>query len=164
MVRHKQTEPPISDETLGVTIEELRRTMDWLSSAYDTVKTKTLTYIGAGLALLTFLYANGDIFFPSETYGRIFYIIGFALIVSALVMLFVSMLPRSWEFSIDSDDLDDMNFVDTNHYLQYVKNNYMNAYRRNRRTYQKNHRILALSFFPLIIGAIILIVLKIFGT
>lgn len=164
MVKRKQVEPPIPDEILEVTIDELRRTLDWLNAAYDTVKTKTLTFMGGGLALLTFLYANGDIFFPHETYGRIFYIIGFASVIGALIMLFFSMLPRIWEFSIDSNDLEDMNFEDKNHYLQYVKSNYMRAYKRNAKTYGKNHKVLNLSFFPLVLGAIILIVLKIFGT
>jgi|GEM_PF-1498339 len=164
MVKHKQTEPPLSDDILEVTIDELRRTLDWLNTAYDTVKNKTLTFMGGGLALLVFLYTGGDIFFPNEIYGQIFYAIGLALVIGALVMLFFSLLPRVWEFSIDSKDLDDMNFVDKNHYLQYVKGNYMTAYRCNLKTYQKNHRVLNLSFFPLIIGAIILVVLKIFGT
>lgn len=164
MVRHKQTQPPIPDGILEVSIEELRRTLDWLSASYDKIKAKTLTFMGGGLALMVFLYSSGDVFFPSELYGRIFYIIGFALVVSALVMLFASMLPRKWEFSIDSDDLEDLNFVDKEHYLQYVKNNYMYAYKCNLKTYEKNHKMLTLSFYPLIIGAIILVVLKTFGT
>lgn len=163
MVKKKQTEPPLSDEILKLTIEELRRTLDWLDAAYSSVKTKTLTFIGGGLAVLTFLYASGDLFFPDEFYGRIFYVTGLGLMVSAIIMLFVSMWPRTWEFTIEGDDLDDMNFEDENHYLQYVKNNYMKAYRANSITYSKNHRILHMSFFPLVVGAIMLVVLKIFG-
>lgn len=165
MVRRKQVDPPLSDEMLKVTIDELRRTNDWLNSAYDRVKVKTFTFLGGGFALLLYLYSpNGDVFFPKEFYGQIFYVIGLALLVSAMVMLFFSLLPRMWIFSIDREDLSDMNFVDDNHYLQYVKNNQLKAYEQNSRTYAKNHRVLALSFYPLIIGAIILVVLKMFGT
>lgn len=165
MVRRKQIDPPLSDEMLKVTIEELRRTNDWLSEAYDKVKVKTFTFLGGGLGLLVFLYSpDGDIFFPIETYGRIFYVIGFASLVSSLVMLFFSLLPRMWIFSIDRDEIVEMNFTDDNHYLQYVKSNQLKAYEANSKTYAKNHRVLALSFYPLIIGAIILIVLKTFGT
>jgi len=163
MVKRKQTQPPIPDEVLKLSIEELRRTSDWLSAGYNNVKTKTLTYLGGSLALLTYLYSGGDLFFPDEMYGRIFYVMGLGSVLCAIVMLFLSMLPRRWEFSTDSDDLDDMNFDDVNHYLQYVKNNYMISYKRNIATYEKNHRVLSLSFFPLVIGAIILVVLKIFG-
>ena len=166
MVKPKQTHPPIDNAILELTIEELRRTLDWLSAASDSVKTKALTFMGGGLALLAYLYASdaGDIFYPDETYGRIFYAVGLALIIGALVMLFNSLLPRRWDFSIDSSDLEDMNFEDHNHYLQYVKDNYITAYKRNLATYNTSHRILNLSFFPLVIGGIILVVLKIFNT
>ena len=163
MVRIKQTQPPLDDDILVITIDELRRTLDWLDDAYARVKTKTLTFIGAGLALLTFLYASGDIFFPAETYGKIFYCIGLSLVVAAIIMLFASMWPRRWEFTIDTNDLEDMNFEDKSHYLQYVKSSYMKAYKANCQTYSKNHRILHMAFFPLVVGAIILVVLKIFG-
>lgn len=163
MVKPKQTEPPIDDAILLLTIEELRRALSWLDHAYDKVKTKTLTFLGGGLAVLTFLYASGDLFFPEEFYGRIFYVTGLALMISAIIMLFMSMWPRIWEFTIDSDDLEDMNFTDKSHYIQYVKSNYMKAYKSNSITYAKNHRILHRAFFPLVAGAIILVVLKIFG-
>lgn len=166
MVR-KKDEYFIDDEILIITIDELRRTLDWLDNAYHRVKTKTLTFIGAGLAVLTFLYAtgaeSGDVFFPDEAYGRIFYLIGLGFVISSMIMLFVSMLPRRWEFTIDRGDLRDMNFEDKLHYLQYVKDNYLLAYETNLKTYEANHRILNLSFYPLVSGAIMLIVLKIFG-
>lgn len=164
MVKKKQPQSSgDEDEILNITIEELRRTLSWLDEAYNRVKTKTLTFIGAGLALLTFLYASGDIFFPAEAYGQIFYSIGLALIISAVIMLFASMWPRTWLFTVDAEDLDDMNFEDKTHYLQYVKDNYLKAYKANSTTYAKNHKILHMAFFPLVIGAIILVVLKIFG-
>lgn len=165
VVKRKQTHPPLSDKTLTVAIEELRRTNDWISAAYDRVKVKTFTFLGGGLALLLYLYSpNGDIFFPKEVYGRIFYVIGLGLLISSVIMLFISLLPRRWYFSADLDDMKEMNFEDDNHYLQYVKNEHMVAYENNLKTYEQNHRILTLSFYPLVVGAIILVVLKIFGT
>lgn len=163
MVKRKQVQPPLSDEMLEVTIDELRRAYDWVSHMYDKVKSKTLTFLGGGLALLIFLYSGGNLFFPSQVYGQIFYVIGLGLVVCSLVMLFVSTLPRTWLLTVDSKDMDDMNFEDDNHYLQYVKNNYMEAYKFNKNIYEKNGKMLNLSFFPLVIGAIILVVLKIFG-
>lgn len=164
MVKRKQLEPAIDDEILTHSISELKHTIDWLNSAYESIKAKTLAFLGAGLALLTYLYSSGDLFFPDEMYGRIFYCIGLALVLTSLVMLFRSLWPRRWEFTIDSNDLEDMNFTDKNHYLQYVKEIHIKAYRANLLTYTKNHKILHTAFFPLIVGAIILVVLKIFGT
>lgn len=164
MVQRKQEDSKIDDAILLLTIEELRRTLDWLSDAYDKVNTKILTFLGGGLAALTFLYASGDLFFPAEFYGQIFYVIGLVGMVSGIVMLFISLWPRVWEFTIDSEDLNDMNFNDYTHYLQYVKQNYMKAYKSNSNCYQKKHRLLHRAFIPLVIGAIILVVLKIFGT
>lgn len=164
MVKRKQNEPPLDDETLKLTIEELRRTNDWISNSYDKVKTKTFTFLGGGFGLLIFLYSSGDIFFPKEDYGRIFYVLGLALLIGSIVMLFVSLLPRIWEFSTDCDELEELNFEDHSHYLQYVKSNYIKQYRKNKHTYEKNQRIMSLAFYPLTLGAIIMVVLKIFGT
>lgn len=164
MVKPKQTQPLITDDVLLITIDELQRTMDWLDASYRNTKTKTLTFMGGGFALMTFLYASGDLFFPPELYGRIIYVVGLALIIAALVILFLSMLPRRWEFTTDYKDLCEMNFEDKNHYLQYVKDNYMAAYKNNMYTYDRNNKLLTSSFYPLVIGAILLVVLKIFGT
>lgn len=163
MVLKKIVEPPIDIESQKLTIEEIRRTLDWLEKAYASVKNKTLTFMGGGLALLTFLYSGGNLFFPHEFYGRVFYVTGLILVLGALVMLFFSMLPRRWEFTIDRKDIQDMNFQDYEHYLQYVVSNYLTAYEQNLTTYNKNHKVLNLSFYPLVFGAIILVVLKIFG-
>ena len=156
-------EKPLDEKTLETMIEELRRMNDWVDHAYQRVKTKTLTFLGGGLAVLTFLYSNGETFIPTETYGRIFYFCGLGAVLGAIIMLFAALLPRMWEFSIESKDIDTVEKYSGVEYLKYVKDRLFLTYRTNIETYDKNQRLLNRSFYPLVFGAIILVVLKIFG-
>lgn len=151
-------------EILEITIEEMRRVHDWLDQAYVRMKSRIITYLGGGLVALTFLYSGGDTFIPPQVYGKIFYFVGLGLVLGALIVLFIALLPRHWEFSIEDTDLEELSFVTKRDYVEYVKNRYMTSYKMNLNTYESNHKLLNRGFFPLIIGAIILTVLKIFGT
>jgi hypothetical protein len=162
---------PDEKAILQLTIEELRRTYDWLDSAYVRLKTKTLTFLGAGLAVLTFLYNGGNTFIPHETYGIIFYFGGLILLLSALALLLIALLPRHWEFSVEIPDIEAISFPSKKDfleneqaYLEYIKNRYVTAYKMNISTYEANQKLLNLSFYPLVLGAIILTVLRMFGT
>lgn len=151
------------EEIIELAIVELRRTFDWVDAAYQRVKLKTITYLGGGLATLAFLYANGDTFIPKEAYGKIFYFIGLGLVLGALVLLFISMLPRYWEFSIDHQVIEKLEFKSKKEYLSNMKEAYLSAYKHNLQVYEKNHKFLSYGFYPLIFGVIILVVLKLFG-
>src|SRR3569623_2535011 len=118
-------------ETLEVMIEEYKRTHDWLDNAYDRIKVKTLTFLGGGLATLTFQYADGDTFIPPQTYGKIFYFGGLASMLAALVLLFMALLPRHWEFSIESKDIKRVEVYSHLEYLKYVRERYIVAYKMN---------------------------------
>src|SRR4051812_24138100 len=77
---------------LRIAIEEQRRVYDELNEATASIKIKILTLTGAGLALLTFLYANpsnlkNPLFIPPQIYGKIFYIVGLILTLGSLGML-----------------------------------------------------------------------------
>ena len=144
-------------------ISEIKCANEWLHDGYQRVKTKTLTFIAASLATLTFLYADGEIFVPAQTYGKIFYFAGLGLMIGAMIMLFASLLPRHWEFSLESKDLKQFEDSTKIKYLEHVKERYLTAYKMNFNTYEENHKTLNRAFFPLIIGAILLVVLKIFG-
>lgn len=162
MTRHRDS-ADLPPEVLFLAIEEIRRTNDWLTHAYDTVKSRSLTLIGGALGLLVFLYASNGIFFPKEVYGQILYIIGLGLMIFALGLLFLATVGRHWEFSLESRDLEKMDFKDYDHFLAYVKERSLYAYRCNKSAYDKAQMLSAMALKPLLAGAIILIVMKIFA-
>jgi len=159
-------------QILRLSIEEMRRTYDWLDGAFVRMKTKTLTFIGGGLATLTFLYADGDVFIPNQVNGKIFYFAALGLLLAAIaILLTIALKPYHWEFSIENKDMESVRFPTTKDflaseedYLLYVKERYYEAYSMNMRAYEYSIKWLSRAFLPLLIGAIMLTVLKIFGT
>lgn len=157
---------------LTLAIEELRRTLDWVDSAFVRMRNKTLTFVGGGLATLTFLYANGNTFIPAQTYGRIFYFFGLGLLLAAIITLLTVLLkPMHTEFSIENDDIEAIAFPSAKDflkseeaYLMYTKERYYKAYTMNLRAYEYCCKWQQRAFLPLLIGGIILAVLKIFGS
>lgn len=156
---------------LRLTIEELRHTYDWVDGAFSRMRTKTLTFVGGGLATLTFLYAGGETFIPTQTYGKIFYFVGLGLLLGAIATLLNVLLRKmSKEFSIEEKDIEAIEFPSTKDfleneeaYLKYVKDRYYFAYKMNVKVYEYCCKWQGRAFLPLLIGAIILAVLKIFG-
>lgn len=129
------------------------------------VNIKTLTLAGAGLAVLTYLYGSGDFFIPDEVYGKIFYAIGATLLVGAVSVLLYAVKPSGkWELPTETkQSLQGLSETDKRKYLEYVKDRYIYCYTENGRYYHSKQRLMNLSFYPLVFGAIILVVIKIFG-
>lgn len=159
----EETTQKPSKEVLEVAIEELRHTNQWLSEAFQRVKNKSLTLIGGALATLTFLYSSGDIFFPGEVYGRIFYFIGLGALLIGLGLLCLTLLPQRWEFSTENKELAKLEQKNIVKYLEYVKDRHLDSYRSNMRTYEHTQVLVMRGFHALILGAIILVILKIFA-
>ena len=163
MARNQES-PLASPEALIVAIEELRRANDELSHSYNTAKSRSFTFIAGGLGLLAFLYSGKGIFMPQEIYGQILYAMGLGLMGVALLLLLAAILGRRWELSLESRDLDKMDFRDDEHFLKYVKDRNMYAYKCNIAVYGKTQKYLGIALNPLIVGAIILLVMKIFSS
>jgi len=157
-----------SIEVLRIAIDEQRREHDELTSAFERLRFKILTLLGGGLALLTFLYSNPNpknpLFLPSELYGKIFYFAGLVLIVGALSALLHATRPSGvWEVAPEADKLKRLSEDDQAKYLAYVSKRYLVCYKNNCKEYSTKHKFLNMSFYPLVFGAIILIVIKLFG-
>ena len=160
------------NQILKLTIEELRRTSDWLNNAYIRMKNKTLTFLTGGFAVLVFLYSSGNLFIPPQVYGKIFYFVGFGLFMIAMMtLLTVTLKPTIWEFSIENKDIEAIKFPSNVHfitseyeYLAYVKERYYESYTKNLSTYEYLCKWQSRSFIPLLIGAIVLVALKVFGS
>lgn len=155
--------PKDYEEILKLTIEEQRRVYDCVDSNYQQIKTRTIVFLGAGFAVMTFLYSSGDIFFPEQLYGRIFYFVALGLVITGFCLLFVALQTAQWEFPTEKTRLSKLaDFRSRIAYLEYVKDRYLACYDRNIAICEKKHRLLSTSFYPLVIGATILVLLKIF--
>jgi hypothetical protein len=157
--------PATDDEEviLRIAIEEQRRVYDWLCVSYEQARVKILAFLGGGLALMTFLYSDRRLFIPHEVYGKIFYFVGLGLILGALGILFHALRAMPWEFPIETKDLKKLPTKKKVKYLEYTKERYLICYDINIKAYETKQKYLNMAFYPLIFGAIILVVLNLFG-
>ena|SRR5579862_8159721 len=167
MATSPQSKPSV--EVLRVAIEEQRRFHDELTEAYHGVSVKILTLAGGGLALLTFLYSNpadpkNPLFIPQQLYGKIIYFAALLSTLAALGLLIHGIKPTGqWEVAPETEALESLDETDEHKYLLYVKNRYVACFKNNLKEYSFKHKYLKLSFYPLVFGAIILVVIKLFG-
>lgn len=153
-----------SVEVLRIAIDEQRRVYDEISNSKHAVAVKTITLAGAGLALLTYLYADGNLFIPDEQYGKIFYFVGALLTLSAISMLLFATKPLGkWMVPTENTRLKELAERDERKYLEYVSKSYTDCFDHNLKHYHHKQRLMNYAFYPLVFGAIILVVIKIFG-
>lgn len=162
----------LDKETLRLYIHEQSRFHDELTSSSNGAKTKIATYIGTILALFAFLYAGAldptktvlqRLFIPDELYGKIFYAIGLFFLLFALGKLIHGARPNGfWSVGYQSSDLIDVESMSETDYLIKLKNNNDEARASNIDQYNKKFVALKDAFFPMLIGAIIMIVLRYF--
>lgn len=163
-----QNSDNISDSILILkeSIVELRRRYDFINDLYQNVRVKIITFMGAGFALLGYLYidnSNGDnLFIPADTYGKIFYFAGLAMVLLSLVILFISLKASSWELPTDADKLKKKDFVSLEEFLIYVRNEYLKAIDLNLMIYEKKQSKLDFASHSLVIGGIVMLVIKSF--
>lgn len=159
-------------EVLRIAVEEQRRFHDELTSSYRSMRLRIITFIGAILALLAFLYSGSTdrnvntlrrLFIPDTQYGMIFYFLGLGFLLYALAKLVHGARPNGrWGVPIDLHSLESLDEKDTVKYLMKLKNEYIKVARDNMSEHAKKHEALRDSFYPLLIGAILLVVLKYF--
>lgn len=158
-----------SIEVLRLAVQEQRRVYDEVNIASQQVRVRILTLVGAGLALLTYLYSNqgssNPLFIPSTLYGKIFYMFGLLLTLGSIgLLLFATKPGGTHELPTESVHLSNLTEKDEYAYLEYLKDRYLQCYQQNSAHYSSKFKLLNLSFLPLVFGATILIVLKTFGT
>lgn len=153
-----------SVKVLKIAIEEQRLVAQKLHDDYHQMKIRTLTYLGGGLATLTFLYTRKpDLFIPEETYGQIFYFAGLGMMILSISLLLQNLTPANWEIPTENTKLLELDEESEQEYLEYVKLRYVTCFTGNIRTYSVKQKILNTAFYPLVFGAIILVVLNLFG-
>lgn len=149
-------------ELLELSIVEQKLVYHDLNDNYRQIKVRTIAFLGAGFAVMTFLYSSGEIFYPKQTYGKLFYLSGLGLVIAGFSLLFVALQAVHWEFPTEKERLKKLDFSSKRKYLEYIRDRYLLCYSINASVCEKKHRLLRMSFYPLVIGLIILIVLKLF--
>ena len=163
----------IDKESIRLYIEEQRRYHDELTHSFSVQKTRIYAYIGAILAVLAFLYSGAldenktttreKLFIPDELYGQVFYAFGLFLLLYALGKLVQGARPNSiWTVALQSKDYKKVESKSEGEYLVELKDYYEDARSSNIVQYSEKHEALRDSFYPMLLGAIILVVLRYF--
>lgn len=173
MINDQEDRPSV--EVLRIAVEEQRRFHDELTSSFRGLRNKTLSFIGATLALLTFLYAGASssdggnlttaerLFIPHELYGLIFYFVGLSCIIYALGKLVHGAKPDAvWSVPLEQRDYANLIEDDERRFLQKLKDEYVAKTEENLQVHAKKSEALKDSFYPLLVGAILLVVLRYF--
>ncbi|HSW66684.1 MAG TPA: hypothetical protein VLI54_06115 [Bacillota bacterium] len=164
-----------SNEVLRIAVEEQRRFHNELTSSFAATRAKILYFIGASLALLTFLYAGASnpdghkltvherLFIPHDLYGLIFYFAGLTLVLYALAKLIHGAKPDSlWSVPFEQEDFITLKDTDERIYLEKLKNEYVKTTASNLAVHDRKSCALKDAFYPLLLGAIVLVVLRYF--
>lgn len=155
--------------SLELAIEEQRRDYDQVDTMYESARSKNYSMIAVVLGLLAYLYtANGDgtlqerLFIPNEHYGIIFYAISVALIIYGMGKLVKALKSRPWSTAYDNDQ-DEDKMKNYEKYLEYVRKRYLKCSETNSKSYREKQELLDDALWPLLIGAIMLVLLKVIG-
>lgn len=158
-------------DILLTALEEQRRTYDWLNSGFRNAGTRALTYVAGGLATMTYLYTSDSssmdltsrLFIPEATYGKIFYFIGVALVAFGLYSMVRAIMPKKYELPTEQKQLTKLQFRSEEKFLEYMIARYASCFESNVQSYAERSKHIDQGFFPLVFGAIILVVIKIIG-
>jgi hypothetical protein len=163
-------------ELLQIALAEQRRFHDELTASYRGLRNKILYFIGAILAVMTFLYAGATddaksvserLFIPSELYGVIFYFFGLFCLIYALFTLVKGARPDT-QWNVPTDTIEEHVIGKVNSkmrqadFLQEIVDEYETSSKLNLTVHGNKSEAIRSSFFPLLIGAIILVVLRFF--
>jgi hypothetical protein len=148
-----------------IQLSELRIIYDRLDNDHGTSKTRTITFLAAGLALMSYLYAGGpeELFIPSEPYGRVFYFLGLGLVTAGLSFLLFSLRAHSWSVPIESKINKLGRYRSKAEVLDLLIEEYQESMNGNIGKYERKVGFNSTGFFLLLLGAILLLVIKNIG-
>lgn len=151
-----------SKEINRIAIDELRRSYDSVQRAVDQLRIKTITFIAATFALMTYLYSDGNLFIPIELYGKIFYFMGLGATLTSIAIFLLQLRPHLWMLTTEIKELKNIKQSTEEDYLEYVKSEYIDCYVHNARTYEIKHKYFNIGFILLVFGAFTLLTIKTF--
>ena len=154
---------------LELAMVELRQKYLNLNNDYDNLGTKIFTLIATELVITTFLFtfkitANKPLFALNNVAIIILFGIGMGGIMIAIGLLFWATTSNKWAYPAELKELKLLNYSKYSDMLEEIKDDYIAAY--NYCITRYNHRRIAFdgSVLMFIVGAIILMVIKIGGS
>lgn len=158
-------------KSLELLLAEQRIDYEVLSKLYEGVKVKNLTFLGAILGILIFLYSNVDkslplmerLFIPAEPYGLAIYVLAILALFFSLGALLWALRARRWQTCYEELHIDFIKEHDYVTYLEKLTQTYESMSVNNLDSYEKKQSLLDISLLPMIAGAIILLLLKTLG-
>jgi hypothetical protein len=150
-------------EVHEIALEELRIIYGRLDDSMSTIKIRILTFLGGGLALLSYLYSGENLFIPEEPYGKVFYFFGLGLIVSGICLLLHALKPSYWAVPIESKLTKLHNQKTRTEILSLLVEEYVESMVGNIARYEKKVPYLTTGFFQLLCGGTILLVIRNIG-
>jgi hypothetical protein len=148
---------------LELALDELRIIYARLDASNDTQKIRILTFLGAGLALLSYLYGGGDLFIPHENYGKVFYFIGLGLVISSISMFLHNIRPSWWSVPLETKIPKILRNKTKIELLETIVEEYIESMGVNIVRYEKKVIYMHSAFFQLLCGGILLLVIKNIG-
>lgn len=159
-------------QTLKEYIKQQENFYNAITGANHNLKNKIMTYTGTILALLAFLYSGAldekksvlqKLFIPEELYGKIFYAVGLFLVLYAFGKLLKGARPNGrWHMGFASDDVKLVENMKEEDYLKKLKDDNDEALDCDLKEYNSRFVAIKDSFYPMVIGGIILVVLRYF--
>lgn len=157
-------------KSLELEIEEQRRDYDSLDKMYESARAKNYTLLAAAFTLLGFLYGTSPqehtlrlkLFIPKESYGVVVYAVAASLFLFALILLLFATKANKWSTAYDNNQEDSVKSTYEG-YLKYMKKRYLYCSGVNGNSYSRKQFLLDMSYMPLLVGGILLVVLKIFS-
>ena len=150
-------------EVLELSLDELRIIYARLDDSIATIRVRILTFLGAGLALLSFLYGGGDLFIPPERYGKVFYFLGLGLVIASLTFLLQAVRPNPWAVPIESKLTKLGRYTSRREMLEMMIEEYIEAMMANIVKHEKKAQQYSTGFILLLWGGILLLVIKNIG-
>jgi len=154
-----------SDETefLTVVIPHLQHLYDSMSQSLDNVRTRSLTFLGGEIAIISFLFTTGSFSNAQGILNIAFLCLGVVLLLTAFFLLLWILQPSSWGYPPDTKDTRDLTdrFCGSKlKYLRYMKSEYEEFIRCGVKAINLRSALFAWAIRALSAGILILLVLK----
>lgn len=141
-------------------LHEHRERLRGINVACKELRNRMLLFLTADLAVLAYCFTNAEEYLPAELYGVIFFALGVAsLIASVCVITAFLCIVKPWS----PTEIPDIQHLDyEKEILQATIQSYQSSCENAQRKLARQHLIANLALLLFLIGAIIVIIIKIF--
>lgn len=159
-------------EALNLIIDAQKEDYNYLLHIFNRMRATEGLLLTAGFGIAAYLYSSGPsgtsanlierLFFPTEDYGQIIYLIAMAFFAYGMYELMSKVFGKNHWMTVYESVKDNYSFrhLDT---LEYFKQRYDKCSEHNAKRYFERKEGLSSLFYRVLVSAIILIVIKTLG-